>query len=1644
MLYLLNKDVRTVRWNGEPLHEATSAIVKETMNGDFTLTVKYPISDSGIYQLIQEDMLIKAPTPVLGAQLFRIKKPVEHNDHLEITAYHISDDVMQRSITPMSVTSQSCSMALSRMVQNTKTALGDFSFNSDIQDRRTFNTTETETLYSVLLDGKHSIVGTWEGELVRDNFAMTVKKSRGENRGVVITTHKNLKDYQRTKNSQNVVTRIHAKSTFKPEGADKETTIRVTVDSPLINSYPYINEKEYENNNAKTVEELQKWSQAKFTNQGIDKVSDAIKIEAYELDGQVVHMGDTVNLKSWKHNVDAFKKAIAYEFDALKEEYISLTFDDKAGTGGSRASGGLSSAADAILGVTESAQEIALEKALQNADLDFDHKAGLLRQEISDGIELAKARAEEVKRELSDTIDQRFNSFDNGPLQEVKRRAEEALRNAGASTLLAQEAKRIGLESVAKLEAFKSQATSAQTALSGDLDALKRTIANDIRPKQEQVTAEIEKQVKALIQTKNELSGIKSAQATYEETTTRRLAELTSLADGKASKSELAQTADELASKIASVKVDGRNYYRDSEKVQTKTRFFSFPLHPYLTQENVGETWTLSFDLKINEGGEIRPLHFYHYQRNRFGLKASGDITPSKEWQRFTFTGSIIFPNDDPRYARGEMALYDKAGDNNYSVRRIKFERGTVATPWSPALEDIEGHISTVESNFKQRADSLDAGVSRLTEGLRTKADISTLNVTAENIRQSVKSLETSMQNKLDQKLSQAEFEVRASSIRQEILNKTKDKADKTLVIAEAGKLREEFSNLRFGGRNYYRDSEKVQTKTRFFSFPLHPYLTQENVGETWTLSFDLKINEGGEIRPLHFYHYQTNRFGIKASGDITPSKEWQRFTFTGSIIFPNDDPRYAKGEMALYDKAGDNNYSVRRIKFERGTVATPWSPALEDIEGLIKEAKATFERTAQGLRTDLSAIQEYVNQDGQRQEALRRYTREESAKQATSVRELVTRDFVGKATHQEDVRGIERRLEAITNPQNGSIATQIANYKTAVDGRFADISSLLSGKASQADFQRVKETSQLYERILGNTEDGIPDKIARMAMTSQLFQVEVGKAVQKGRNYYRDSEKVQTKTRFFSFPLHPYLTQENVGETWTLSFDLKINEGGEIRPLHFYHYQRNRFGLKASGDITPSKEWQRFTFTGSIIFPNDDPRYARGEMALYDKAGDNNYSVRRIKFERGTVATPWSPAPEDNDKAIRTVQSQLAGSWAVQNINSAGDIISGINLGANGHNRFDGKLTHITGETLIDKAVIKSAMIDKLKTANFEAGSVTTVVLDAEAVTAEKLKVDQAFFNKLVANEAYLSQLFAKQAFITRVQSITLDASQIKTGVLTGGRIYGGSITGSSITGGTITGSSISGATLTGHTKITLGTYGSFDTVDGGLQINVPRTSNSKDGLGVQFIGSYGRGANVPYGLYIYKDSDLTTTSTGLDSDDFLMTVNGYINAKGIGWLRTGKSSVNNKLTATLGLWNSSNVSLEFGGSGNDIYYSYNGTAYSLWTCVNAHFSDRRLKENIVDCKHKALDYIHQFQFKEYDWKKQEDRPQQAHTKIGLIAQEVQEVDPTLVYENGDTLNLDNLRLTNIALKAIQELALENKTLTKRLENLENERRTA
>ena len=1335
--------------------------------------------------------------------------------------------------------------------------------------------------------------------------------------------------------------------------------------------------------------------------------------------------------------------------------------------------------------------EAKIQAQIEEADKNFDQKVNKIKKDFNDQVELAKAKAEEVKQELSDTINQRFDSFDNGPLKEAKRKAEEALKNAGASSSLAQEAKRIGLDSVAILEAFKSQTTSAQTALSGDLDALKRTITNDIRPKQAQVEIEIAKQVEALNKTKNELVGVKSAQATYEETTTRRLAELTNLANGKASKSELTQTAEELKSRIATVQVGGRNYIRGTRRMAlanglwtsgtfrpsglgtTKTINVSdspatgFDKAIRLTSsdaryqigiaqdefEIMPGTYTMSVWVKGSVGQRVR-LQTYWAPDDATGISPYFILKDDK-WTYLTFSSER---KKAGKLSIGYVYLLGADAGEYLDVLAPQLENGTLATSPKEAPEDTDGQISAVESTFKQRADSLDAGVRSLTEGLRTKADISSLNVTAENIRQSVKRLETDTQNKLNQKLNQAEFEVQAGSIRQEILNATKDKADKTLVVAEAGKLREEFSKMKVGSRNYAEDYD--------FSRGLWYYTQGDNSPQDWTISngeYNVKgttntwkqmqiyskegsITSGksstallelelGETYTLSFqgicYSGSSSVWlSLRANRTVSDNPEimhdnfnltssWQTYQVTIPALTKPENFDFWRIILG-YNEVG--HVAFRKVELTRSSTRIDAGPAPEDGKTDLVVAKSEFQKTAEGLSMKLAAVESYVGQDSQRQEALQRYAREESAKQATAVRELVTRDFVGKSAYQEDVRGLERRFEAITNPQNGSIATQIAKYKTAVDGRFADITSLISGKANQADFQRVRETSQLYERILGNTENGIADKVARMAMTSQLFQVEVSKASKGGRNYIRNGQ--------FKNGSKNWLEYQSVNFGLNFNYQHSQNPNNRNRPgLHFYHESQdvaNFFGIQQSfafdgvrgekvsvsllvskdgGDTNSGlrvalhyfknkniigQEWQsipspqitskykRFTFTFTL---SDDVENLN--LMLFGEKGKTiNLYVTDVQLERGSVATDYKEAPEDTDEAIRSVQTQLAGSWAVQNINSTGDLISGINLGANGHNRLDGKLTHITGETLIDKAVIKSAMVDKLKTANFEAGSVTTTILDAEAVTAEKLKVDNALIRKITANEAFIDQLTSKRIFATRIESV-ISSSTVLEG-------YKGWIGGFQLG----THDSGYGRWITGRNHFSVG-MGNGEGGSGQTALWVNWGDNwNEPGYYAWFVKNNGK-------MYCYNTAEFWKTPI-VHGD---LKVTGNIIYDGGAWVY---SPWYNKLTKEYS-------------QGEDWLYLYLQGGGRDWIHMNKVISDRRYKSNIQDSQVSGLDVIENL--KTYSYRKEYDGKIE-DISCGIMAQDVQKYAPEAFFENPDGVySYRTFELVPYLIKAIQEL---------------------
>ena len=1616
MIYLTNGNT--------PLNAAYADEIVQEDNSTYQLSFRFPTSDP-LWEKLKEETFLTADD-LHGEQDFVIFEVEKKHGYIHVYANQVFTLLNNYVVNPISLDRQTGSTALSRFAGSI-TRDNPFSFFSDIEDRHTFNIGSKNAM-EVFAKDKHSIIGQWGGDLVRHGYQVQLLKNGGSENESLFMYKKNLSSYQHKTSTKSLKTRITFIATVKGEGEKApDRTFTVTIDSPLINKYSQIYEDviEVSDQDVKDEASLRRYGEQYYRTSLCDMMEDSLEIEVVGQSDVSVQMFDIVSLFHEVYNLDVRKKITKYTYSPMAKKLKSIGFGQFQ-SGLANAIG--NAVSDAVKGEAQQLQsdfERQLARELKNADLAFDRQKEELVNQFTDGLNAAKARAEEVKQELSDTIDQRLNSFDNGPLQEAKRRAEEALRNAGASSSLAQEAKRISLDSIAKLEEFKRQATSAQTALSGDLDVLKRTIANDIRPKQVQVETKIAKQIEALNQTKKELAGVKSAQATYEETTTRRLAELTNLANGKASKSELVQTAEELASKLASVQASGRNLFLNSLFKQdiSKTGIWTTSTYeatidsenkylghnalkivgqnpsgrdsgnPKITYPALGQYGknvpgsmtnqdvTISFYAKASKNGIM-----LRSRLGNIGYK-TGNVTLSTEIKRYVVHIPKSWTNESKLTTNEWLFTFNQEG--TVWIWMPKFEISDVDTSYSEAPEDMEGQISAVESNFKQRADSLEAGVRSLTEGLRTKADISSLNVTAENIRQSVKSLETSTQNKLDQKLSMAEFEVRASSIRQEILNATKDKADKTLVVAEAGKLREEFSNLRVGGRNLLRGSKgpfMPDKKPSTFDNNVL-YADQTSIYMEQGQEYIISAKTDGVFSSIHYnaesdnvvlWIVEKNYRSYRVVSDAN--------TGTSGTKFVWDKPTGIYHlRVNTYHKEATK--SVWDVKIEKGNVATDWSPAIEDTDGLITEAKATFERTAQGLRTDLSAIQEYVNQDGQRQDALQRYTREESAKQATAVRELVTRDYVAKSTYQEDVRGIERRFEAITNPQNGTIATRIANYKNAVDGRFADITSLIAGKANQTDFQRVKETSQLYERILGNTNNSIADNVARMAMTNQLFQVEVSKAFGNHQNLFLNSTSVKGYLGNAGVINVANSTQKEI----TSDF-ISVEPNEKIIFQHWVTLPENGMAFSAWQFFDKTKKAIDVRVTGSNAYKTATGKQHNINQiivpanAYFIRVSARMYNDGLIKIERGSAPSNYSAAPEDTDEAIRSVQSQLAGSWAVQNLTSAGSIVSQINA-TNNQILIEAEKIRLKGKTLLDELTAIQGYFKRLFVGEGTFATLNADVIRTNSITADKLVMDMAMARRFVSSDLFTDTLAAKEAFINKLRSVVVTATFLEG--------FQGKIGG-----------------------FRLGQYNNRNGyfITGTDSVSVGMGNGTNDGANRNaFWANWGDSLDTPGPKSWYVNTDGTMYCRNEVS--FYSTVD---------FASTSNVNFYSRVNAEKGLWLAYN---DVFGEGDNPVGGYNRVVW--WSqIVTGKFrqhagittgSDRKLKENIEPTPVKALDKINALNLVAFDYIKDK-----THEEIGLIAQEVLNIIPGSVekYEGEDNhLTINYSKFVPYLIKAIQEL---------------------
>lgn len=347
-------------------------------------------------------------------------------------------------------------------------------------------------------------------------------------------------------------------------------------------------------------------------------------------------------------------------------------------------------------------------------------------------------------------------------------------------------------------------------------------------------------------------------------------------------------------------------------------------------------------------------------------------------------------------------------------------------------------------------------------------------------------------------------------------------------------------------------------------------------------------------------------------------------------------------------------------------------------------------------------------------------------------------------------------------------------------------------------NFNAVRESTKLFERILGTTEEGAPDKLSRLVMSSEIFQTEVGKYSTSGgpnmirnsraddmfkywegqnlerwdHNFYFNGQKYMFMLKQVSWMKSPrFLLKKNTdyilnffgfnsGNTKNLKISIRKRKKGQTNDYTAVETLFNK-STKPILDTTKAiKKSIKFN-TGDF-----DEGYLYIENAGPDNGADKWSGVFLTEFDlyEGSNDRLWQPAPEDStlevDKTVeatRTQVTQLAGSWAVRNLTNSGDVLNSINLLANGTNRIDGRLTHITGQTVIDEAVIDSANLKKVSASKISGGvadfdKIDVINFDAKNITSGTIRgidikgsifssLDDSFYIDTKKNEFYLNE---------------------------------------------------------------------------------------------------------------------------------------------------------------------------------------------------------------------------------------------------------------------------------------------------------------
>lgn len=379
-------------------------------------------------------------------------------------------------------------------------------------------------------------------------------------------------------------------------------------------------------------------------------------------------------------------------------------------------------------------------------------------------------------------------------------------------------------------------------------------------------------------------------------------------------------------------------------------------------------------------------------------------------------------------------------------------------------------------------------------------------------------------------------------------------------------------------------------------------------------------------------------------------------------------------------------------------------------------------------------------------------------ANEAKRLSERVSGDMnTFKSDYRADLNGINLRITQTTTNNVQMFST----FTSDINGRMAQMASQVEGKVNQTDFQSVKEIAQLYERILGGAENDVSNNISRMVMSNQIFQTEVGKySIAGGPNLLRNSRADdglkywngdQRKFKFLSHNFYlngqkQMFLLENGAVVNSPRFIFKRNTDYILNLIAFdANTERVRITLRKRKKDSSNPDYDEvqtiFDKTGSPAFYSD--RAVKRSFKFNTGDFDNGYLLfqyfgrpnvwsgmfmTELDFYEGSNDRKWQPAPDDTNEpieAVRTQMTQLAGSWSVRNLNSAGDVLGAINLNPDGSVKINEGLISIGEKTYIKDGVIKKSMIGNAQIGTAHIGEIDASQARLINVSAKNIIAD-------------------------------------------------------------------------------------------------------------------------------------------------------------------------------------------------------------------------------------------------------------------------------------------------------------------------------